>query len=116
MGEDEQALRAPESGRVAQLWRGTGPDASPVGYLVTRECTHWDTVGPQSFPQHVNPQRRLEWHAHVDAAQPEDVYWDDPGAAAFHADAGTVRVGDETLVVRWLVGADAESVWARHGW
>ena len=104
--------------RVARLWAGTPgtPAARAVGHLVTRECTHWDTVGPHAFLQHVNPEPRLQWRARFDAAVREDVYSDDPGAPALDLAATTVPLGGDELHVEWLDGPEADDAWGRHGW
>ena len=105
-------------GEVARLWVGA-PGASgarAVGHLVTRECTHWDTVGPHAFLQHFNPQPRLEWRARFDDAARDDVYCDDPGAPPLDRGAPTVELRGEVLHVEWLAGAAVEAAWSRYGW
>src|SRR5690606_11078893 len=85
----------------ARLWSDDAPgSATPAGHLVTRECVHWDTVGPHSSPHHVNPQARVQWRVHLDGTDAaDDGYCDDPGAPV-------LAVGDATeIVVRGRHGA-----------
>jgi hypothetical protein len=105
-------------GEVGRLWDGDpdAPDGHAVGYLVTRECTHWDTVGPHAFPRHVNPEPRLQWRAHFDDPVRDDVYCDDPDAPCVGRQDDTLTIAGDVLHVQWLEGADAETAWANHGW
>jgi hypothetical protein len=114
-------VEIPPTGRVARLWLDAGDrEAGPVGHLVTRVCTHWDTVGPQAFPRHVNPEPRVQWRAHLDGAEPglaEDVYSDDPEAPPLpHGDGDDLVVRGRRLRVEWLEGEAAAAAWAQHGW
>jgi len=109
--------------KVGRLWRETDGTARVVGVVVTRRCTHWDTVGPHAFPAHVNPEPRVQWRLHLDAdvsgADPfDDVYSDDAAAPALDLDGapGSVVVHGVELTVEWLDGADADAVWSVHGW
>ncbi|ARU52648.1 hypothetical protein CBR64_15510 [Cellulosimicrobium cellulans] len=111
----------PPTGRVARLWLDTDDgEPRPVGHLVTRVCTHWDTVGPQAFPRHVNPEPRVQWRAHLDDADPalaEDLYSDDPEAPPLpREDGDDLVVRGRRLRVEWLDGAEAADAWAQHGW
>ncbi|MCB7136435.1 hypothetical protein LGQ04_07720 [Cellulosimicrobium marinum] len=103
---------------MARLWVGDPrtEGARAVGHLVTRVCTHWDTVGPHAFPRHVNPEPRLQWRACFDAPGDEDVYCDDPDAPAVSRGTTSTVLGGRALVLQWLDGAEAEAVRARHGW
>ncbi|WP_454044381.1 hypothetical protein [Cellulosimicrobium sp. Marseille-Q8652] len=105
-------------GEVARLWAGDpgGPDGRAVGYLVTRECTHWDTVGPHAFPRHVNPEPRVQWRVHLDDPARDDVYCDDPDAPCVGRHDDTLTLAGDVLHVQWLAGREAETAWARHGW
>jgi len=90
-----------------------------VGHLVTRVCTHWDTVGPHAFPRHVNPEPRVQWRAHFDGTEPhlsEDLYSDDPGAPPLPRESDDLVVRGRRLRVEWLAGEEAEAAWAQHGW
>ena len=107
------------AGRVARLWSDDAPgSATPAGHLVTRECVHWDTVGPHSSPHHVNPQARVQWRVHLDGTDAaDDVYCDDPGAPVLAAgDATEIVVRGRRLRVEWLDGDEAAAAWERHGW
>lgn len=109
------------AGRVARLWGDDDP-SGPVGHLVTRWCTHWDTVGPHAFPRHVNPRPRVEWRAHFepgpDPALADDLYSDDPDAPALPSQDGTgpLVVRGRPLRVEWLDGAEAAAVRDRLAW
>ncbi|NDO91276.1 hypothetical protein [Cellulosimicrobium composti] len=115
----ERVPGAGTAGRVARLWSDDAPGtATPAGHLVTRECVHWDTVGPHSSPHHVNPQARVQWRVHLDGTDAaDDVYCDDPGAPVLAAgDATEIVVRGRRLRVEWLDGDDAAAAWERHGW
>ena len=91
---------APEgTGRVARLWADDEGTARLAGHLVTRVCTHWDTVGPQTFPRHVNPEPRVQWRVHLDGTDGDDLV-----------------VRGRRLRVEWLGGEEAAAAWAQHGW
>lgn len=118
---DPTIAETPSTGRVARLWHDAddgGP--RPVGHLVTRVCTHWDTVGPYAFPRHVNPEPRVQWRAHLDDADPalaEDLYSDDPEAPPLpREDGDDLVVRGRRLRVEWLGGEEAAAAWAQHGW
>ncbi|GMA26630.1 hypothetical protein GCM10025864_43890 [Luteimicrobium album] len=91
----------------------------PVGYVVTRVVTHWDTVGPHLAPTHVNPVERLEWRVHFDDAETE-IYCDDAtvrGTPALDAlRDGHLRLGARDLHVTWLDGPEADAAWHDLGW
>jgi hypothetical protein len=105
-------------GRLTDPSRGV-PDGQPVGYVVTRVVTHWDTVGPHLAPTHVNPVERLEWRVHFDDALPE-LYCDDAtvqGTSALDAlRDGHLRLGERDLHVTWLHGTEADDAWRELGW
>ncbi|MGC5168541.1 hypothetical protein [Luteimicrobium sp. DT211] len=105
-------------GRLTEAARGSH-GARPVGFVVTRVVTHWDTVGPHLAPSHVNPVERLEWRVHFDDALPE-LYCDDAAVRGTSAlDAlrdGRLRLGERHLHVAWLDGAEADDVWSALGW
>lgn len=111
---------APEgTGRVARLWADGEGTARLAGHLVTRVCTHWDTVGPQTFPRHVNPEPRVQWRAHLDGpgGGGEDLYSDDPGAPPLPDDDGArIEVRGRWLRLEWLDGDEAAAAWERYGW
>ncbi|MFF2621186.1 hypothetical protein [Oerskovia jenensis] len=106
--------------RVGRLYDGD----APVGHLVTRVCTHWETVGPHSFPTYVNPEERLQWRVHFDDPDRADTFSDDrdrsvAGLVGREIDAweaGRLELADRTLRVEWLDGADAASAWQANGW
>jgi hypothetical protein len=108
-------------GRIGRLTE-VAPEfhgARPVGFVVTRVVTHWDTVGPHAAPSHVNPVERLEWRVHFDDALPE-LYCDDAtlqGTSALEAlRDGRLPLGERNLHVTWLDGAEANDVWRTLGW
>ncbi len=106
--------------RIGRLHDGDGP----VGYLVTRVCTHWETVGPHSFPTYVNPEERLQWRVHFDAPARPDTFSDDPdrfvdllrGHETDAWEAGILELDEQTLRIEWLDGSDADAAWAYHAW
>lgn len=107
------------TGRVARLWADDEGTTRLAGRLVTRVCTHWDTVGPQTFPRHVNPEPRVQWRAHLDGLgdDVEDLYSDDPGAPALPDDDGArIEVRGRRLRLEWLEGDEAAAAWERYGW
>ncbi|MBE9924482.1 hypothetical protein G8C93_01070 [Cellulosimicrobium cellulans] len=106
------------TGRVARLWADDEGTARLAGHLVTRVCTHWDTVGPQTFPRHVNPEPRVQWRAHLDGAGgDEDLYSDDPGAPPLpRDDDAKLEVRGRRLRLEWLEGDEAAAAWERYGW
>lgn len=107
------------TGRVARLWADGEGTARLAGHLVTRVCTHWDTVGPQTFPRHVNPEPRVQWRAHLDGpgGGGEDLYSDDPGAPPLLDDDGArIEVRGRWLRLEWLDGDEAAAAWERYGW
>jgi hypothetical protein len=99
-------------------------DDGPVGFLVTRVCTHWETVGPQSFPSYVNPEERLQWRVHLDDPRRTDTFSDDPDLQAADLrdqtidswEAGRLELSGRVLRIEWLDGADAASAWQADGW
>ena len=121
MSDPAPPRRGPE--RVGRLWRESDGTSRAVGVVVTRTCTHWDTVGPHAFPAHVNPEPRVQWRLHLEAevlgALPfEDVYCDDPAAPVLELEGAppSVVVHGVELTVEWLDGADADAAWSVHGW
>jgi hypothetical protein len=109
--------------KVGRLWREADGTARTVGFLVTRTCTHWDTVGPHAFPAHVNPEPRVQWRMHLDQDVPgavpfEDVYSDDAAAPALDLEGqpASVVVHGVELAVEWLDDPDADAAWSVHGW
>ncbi|WP_265520963.1 hypothetical protein [Oerskovia flava] len=121
----------PYRARVARLWPTgaatvprpagtTETEPTSVGYLVTRVCTHWETVGPHAFPHHVNPQERLEWR--IERDRHRDVFWDDGDAERDITrllatwDSGHITIDGVTLRLEWLEGDDAARAWAERGW
>ncbi|QDW63860.1 hypothetical protein [Oerskovia sp. KBS0722] len=106
--------------RVGRLYDG----AAPVGHLVTRVCTHWETVGPHSFPTYVNPEERLQWRVHFDDPDRTDAFSDDQdrhvadlrGREIDAWEAGRLELADHTLRIEWLDGDDAATAWQANGW
>ena len=105
--------------RIGRLYDASGP----VGHLVTRVCTHWETVGPHSFPTYVNPEERLQWRIHFDDPDRTDAFSDDHDRlvgdlrdrelAAW--DAGRLELAGLDLRIEWLDGDDA-AAWQANGW
>ncbi|WP_157257580.1 MULTISPECIES: hypothetical protein [unclassified Oerskovia] len=106
--------------RIGRLRDADGP----VGHLVTRVCTHWETVGPHSFPTYVNPEERLQWRVHFDDPARPDTFSDDQdrcvdllrGHETDAWEAGLLELDEQTLRIEWLDGSDADAAWAANSW
>jgi hypothetical protein len=99
-------------------------DDGPVGFVVTRVCTHWETVGPHSFPSYVNPEERLQWRVHLDDPRRTDTFSDDADphtagtrdAEIVDWEAGRLVLAGRVLRVEWLDDDDAAAAWYADGW
>ncbi|MHA7134044.1 hypothetical protein [Oerskovia turbata] len=106
--------------RIGRLHDDTGP----VGVLVTRVCTHWETVGPHSFPSYVNPEERLQWRVRFDDPARADAFSDDPDLRGADGDGrvlddwacGRIDLAGEALRIEWLDGEEAASAWQAEDW
>lgn len=99
-------------------------DHGAVGHLVTRVCTHWETVGPHSFPSYVNPEERLQWRVHFDDPERADAFSDDGdqdttvirGRETDTWEDGRLEIVGRSLRIEWLDGDDAAVAWRTNGW